>query len=387
MGMISGTSFDAVEALVADLEVQGAALVCDLVEHRSAPYPAALRSAIAAVLPPARCPLEQVCRLDVGIGQFFAEVAKGLADDHGGVDAICSHGQTVFHWVEGAKAMGTLQLGEPAWIAEATGAPVISDVRNRDIAVGGHGAPLASILDVLLLGAAPPLSRASLNLGGIANVTILRPGRPPLAFDTGPANAMLDAMVEKLTDGQAQFDRDGAWAARGRPDEALVNRLLDDPYFSLSPPKSTGKEYFNLSYVMERLSGGTAPEDILASLTQASAQSVADALAPYGVRELVVAGGGARNVTLMSMLASLLPEVDLRLIDEFGVPAAAKEALVFAIIGFFTLSGLSGTVPSCTGGSRPVILGSVTPGRTWPLPMRPSTPPPGHLVVRTPLAR
>ena len=170
VGMISGTSFDAVEAVVADLELDGDVLACDLVEHRSVPYPGAVREAIAAILPPAATTIEQVCQLDVVIGQFFGEVARGLMESHGGVDAICSHGQTVFHWVDGGVAKGTLQLGEPAWIAEATGAVVVSDVRNRDIAAGGHGAPLASLLDVLLLGREPPVVSGSLNLGGIANV-------------------------------------------------------------------------------------------------------------------------------------------------------------------------------------------------------------------------
>ena len=262
IGMISGTSFDAVEALLADIDLEGEVLACSLVEHRSVPYPLAVRNAVAAILPPSPTTIEQVCQLDVAIGQFFADVAGDLADSRGGTDAVCSHGQTVYHWVEGNQAKGTLQLGEPAWIAERTGAAVVSDVRNRDIASGGHGAPLASLLDVLLLGTNPAVVSGSLNLGGIANVTVVGPGRQPIAFDIGPSNALLDASVEWLSDGRRQYDQDGSWAARGTANAALVERLLDDPYFALPPPKSTGKEYFNLDYVRRRLDGiELSPED------------------------------------------------------------------------------------------------------------------------------
>jgi len=368
--MISGTSFDAVEALLVELELDGEVLVCDMVEHRSVPYPSATREAIAALLPPSASTIEQVCRLDVEIGQFFATVAKGLVEHHGPVGAVCSHGQTVYHWVEGDVARGTLQLGEPAWIAELTGAAVVSDVRNRDIACGGQGAPLASLLDVLLLGSHPSATSGSLNLGGIANITVVGPDRPPIAFDIGPANALMDVAVQVLTDGQESFDRDGAWAARGHPDKYLVDRLLDDPYFSLPPPKSTGKEYFNFGYVGRRLPEGRdlTGEDLLASLTVASAEMVAMALRPFHLHELVVAGGGTRNPTLMGELRARLPGVPVRNIDDLGIPEAAKEALVFAVIGFLTLCGIPATIPSCTGAARPSVLGSVTPG-AGPLPV------------------
>jgi anhydro-N-acetylmuramic acid kinase len=389
--MISGTSFDAVEALLADLEVEGTTLVCDLVDHRSVPYPGPLRKAVAAMLPPAATTIEQVCQLDVAIGQFFATVARGIIDDHGEVAAVCSHGQTVFHWVDGGDARGTLQLGQPAWIAESTGATVVSDVRNRDIAAGGHGAPLASLLDVLLFGPDAAATAASLNLGGIANATVVSPGQAPVAFDIGPANALLDATVEWLSGGHETYDHEGAWAAMGTADPGLVGRLLDDPYFSLPAPKSTGKEYFNLGYVTQRLKGEEVrAEDLLASLTAATAESVASALRPYQVAELLVAGGGTRNLTMMRELAARLPGVPLRRTDELGVPEGAKEALVFAVIGFLTLSGLPASVPSCTGAARASVLGSITPGageRAWPVPPASQAPtrPPTRLVVRTPL--
>ncbi|MGH9106422.1 MAG: anhydro-N-acetylmuramic acid kinase [Acidimicrobiales bacterium] len=387
IGITSGTSFDAVEALLADFELAGETVACELVEHRSVPYPAALREAICSMLPPAATTAEQVCRLDVVIGQFFGQVAKALIDKHHGADAVCSHGQTVYHWVEGPSARGTLQLGQPAWIAERTGAVVVSDVRNRDIAAGGQGAPLASLLDAMLFGPKPGTVCGSLNLGGIANITVAFPERDPIAFDIGPANALLDAAVGWLSDGSEQYDRDGAWAARGRVEPGLLGRLLDDPYFALAPPKSTGKEHFNLGYVTSRLGAQTVEaEDLLATLTAATAEMVAAALVPFGLGELLVAGGGTRNLTLMKELRRRLPGPTIRRTDEVGVPEAAKEALLFALIGFFTLSGVPATIPSCTGAAGPRVLGSITPGDgAWPgVPVQ-DGPVPARLVVRSAL--
>lgn len=385
IGMLSGTSYDAVDALVCDLDQDGDTLVCDLVAHRAAPYPESVRAAIAAVLPPASTTIEQVCRLDVAIGRFFGELAADLCAAHGPVDLVCSHGQTVYYWVADDTAQGTLQLGEPAFIAERTGVSVLSDVRNRDIAAGGNGAPLASLIDVLLLGEDGPV-RGSLNLGGIANVTVLGGGTTPIAFDIGPANALIDAVVEWVSDGRAHFDRDGALAAAGQVDPALFAALCDDPYFALAPPKGTGKELFHLGYVTDRLAGRTlAPADLVATVTAATAEIVAAALAPYGLAEVIAAGGGTRNPVLMRELGARLAGVPIRSFDECGVPEAAKEALIFAVVGYLSAHGLPGTVPSCTGAAHPSVLGALTPG-TRPLPLVGGRTAPRRLAVRTPLA-
>lgn len=387
IGMISGTSFDAIEAVAAELELDGPVLVADLRSHISAEYPAELRARIARVLPPAGTTIEEVCRLDTAIGQRFAEVADELARQafEGGADVVCSHGQTVYHWVEGARALGTLQLGQPAFIAERTGATVVADVRARDVAAGGHGAPLASLLDVLLLGSEPDRVRGSLNLGGISNVTVVRPGREAVAYDIGPANALLDAVLADATGGEESFDRGGLRAARGSVDEELLARLLDEPYYTLPPPKSTGKELFHLEYVRERLdTREVALDDLLATLTALTAATVAAELRRLEVADVVAAGGGTRNPTLMAELGRRLAGVPIEPFDRFGIAEAAKEALLFAVIGFLAVHRLPATVPSCTGARHASILGAVTPGRR-PLEVDGDARSPTRLFVRSPL--
>ena len=385
--MISGTSFDAIEALAVDLELDGETVVVDMLEHVSAPWPADLHDAIAAILPPATTTIEQVCRLDTAIGKRFAEVAAEVAERVGGepVEVVCSHGQTVFHWVEQGRAVGTLQLGQPAFIAERTGATVVSDVRTRDVAAGGHGAPLASLVDVLLLGAKPDRVRGSLNLGGISNVTVVGPDREPIAFDIGPASALMDAVVSAATNGRESYDADGRGAARGTVDDELLARFLDEPYYAEAPPKSTGKELFHLGYVQQHVGDRQiALDDLLATLTALSAETIAADLRRLAVAEVVAAGGGTRNPTLMDELARRLPGIPITTIDAYGVAEAAKEALVFALIGFLTVHGLPGAIASCTGASHATVLGSVAPGAR-PLRLTGSATTPTSMRVRTPL--
>ncbi|MER6526837.1 anhydro-N-acetylmuramic acid kinase [Streptomyces sp. NPDC001508] len=365
IGLMSGTSYDAIEAAAADLTLNGDELHLRPLGHLSRPYPGDLRDLIAATLPPASTTTQAVCALDTGIGQAFADAARHALRElcDGAADLVVSHGQTMHHWVEDGIVRGTLQLGQPAWIAEATGLPVVSDLRSRDVTAGGQGAPLVAMTDTLLLRALPG-TPAALNLGGIANVTVVAPGTDPLAFDTGPANALLDAAVRHFTAGAAAYDEDGRRAAAGRTDPDLLAFLLDDPYYRRPAPKSTGKEHFHLPYLHRALDAVPTPrpDDVLATLTRLTAVTVADACRTHGVTELIVSGGGARNPVLMRMITEELPGVPVRPSDALGLPSDAKEALAFAVLGFLTVNGLPGALPSGTGARRATLLGSITPG-------------------------
>ncbi|WP_341977126.1 anhydro-N-acetylmuramic acid kinase [Microbacterium sp. LTA6] len=361
LGLLSGTSHDGIDVTVVDFEERDGALRGTVLHEDSVPYAPELRARLVAALPPAPTTLAEVCELDTLIGQAFAEVAADAAASVGGVDAVCTHGQTVYHWVDGGHARGTLQIGQPAWIAERVGAPVISDVRIRDITVGGHGAPLVSFLDELLLRGRAGVS-AALNLGGIANITVVGP-EGVSAYDVGPANALVDAVVvaEGLND--VGYDDDARIAREGAVDEALLARLLADPYYALAAPKSTGKEHFHLGYVRENLVGREIPvADLVRTLTELTVRTVAQDVRAAGIGFLAVSGGGCHNPLIMEGLRAALPDVAVVLADELGASADSKEAILFALIGWCTLHGVPAVVPGGTGAREPRILGTITPG-------------------------
>lgn len=365
LGMISGTSFDAVDVAAARLTIQDDTIVMVPLGAHSVPYPPEVRQRLVAAMPPNTVTAQDLCTLDTRIGQLFADIARdAIASLAGGrIDLVSSHGQTLYHWTRGREVAGTLQIGQPAWIAEVTGLPVVADLRVRDVAAGGQGAPLTSTLDVMLLDREAPEPRAALNLGGIANITVTGGGHEPNAFDTGPGNALIDVAVQIATDGAQTYDEDGRIAAAGTVDEDLLTRLLDDPYYDLDPPKTTGKEHFHLPYLDEHLAGRTVDADVVATLTAVTAQTVARDCRRLGVREVIASGGGTSNPTLMGMLADRLGgDVALRTIDELGLPTDAKEAYLFALLGFLTVHNLPGVFPSCTGAARASILGAVLPG-------------------------
>ncbi|PXX69397.1 anhydro-N-acetylmuramic acid kinase [Nocardia tenerifensis] len=376
IGLMSGTSIDAIDAVGADIQLRDGTIHVEVAGQLSRAYPESLRAELIAALPPGRVELATVCRLDTAIGQEFAAVADAAAREifGGTADLVASHGQTVYHWVSGGKAYGTLQLGQPAWIAERTGLPVVSDFRSRDIAAGGQGAPLVALFDLLWLAGRPGRS-AALNIGGIANATVT--GAHPVAFDTGPGNALIDAAVESATGGAEHFDRDGERAARGTVDERLLKTLLTEGYYRASPPKTTGKELFNRAYLERVLPDyPLSTDDIVATMTALTSHTVADALAPFEPDEVIVSGGGTRNPALLGMLGERLGKATLCTSDELGLPSSAKEAAAFAVLGFLTVHGLAGSHAECTGATRATVLGSITPGAArLTLPEAPDAPP------------
>ncbi|MGW7192762.1 anhydro-N-acetylmuramic acid kinase, partial [Streptomyces sp. NPDC054838] len=344
IGLMSGTSYDAVDAAAADLRsdpgdgtlhLTPLGMVCE-------PYAEDVRADLAAALPPATTTMADVCRLDTRIGQAFARLAvradRELCDDR--AELIASHGQTVYHWVQDGRVRGTLQLGEPAWIAEGSGCPVVSGFRPRDVAAGGQGAPLVSLVDLMLLRGRPGVP-AALNIGGIANLTVVPPGGDPVAFDTGPGNALIDAAVREVSGGRLAYDEDGALGAAGRVHLPLLERLLHEPYYRMPWPKTTGKELFHHAYLRRAVDAagirGLPPEDLVATLTRLTAATIAAALRPWRATEVFASGGGVRNPTLTAMLRAELGPVALRTSQELGLPAAAKEAYAFAVLGYLTL--------------------------------------------------
>ncbi len=363
LGMISGTSHDGIDVAIVDFEMNDDGLAGRVVHESVSPYLPELRARLIAALPPASTTLAEICELDTLIGQAFAEAAASASESVGGVDAVASHGQTVYHWVDGQHALGTLQIGQPAWIAERLGVPVVSDIRIRDITAGGHGAPLVSFLDDLLLRGHDGPS-AALNLGGISNMTVVA-ADSLVAYDIGPANALIDAVIVDQRLNDLGYDEDAQIGRAGTVDEELLALLLNDPYYDLETPKSTGKEHFHLGYVRAaelELGRSLDPENLVRTLTELTVRTVAADIERAGVGFLAVSGGGCHNPLMLEGIRNALPAVNVVLADELGAPSDSKEAIAFAIIGWCTLHGVPATVPGGTGASGPRVLGTITPG-------------------------
>ena len=377
----TGTSADDLDVAVVDLGLEDTNVSMETVLWRSHPWPDELREQILAVLPPATTSAAALCFLDQRIGQAVADaVETTIAMLDRPPHLVVSPGQTVFHDVRDGLCLGTLQIGQPAWVAERTGLPVISDLRARDVAAGGLGAPLASTLDALWL-AAPGGPRAALDLGGIAHVTIVRDeGEPVLAWDTGPATCLLDVAAARVTDGRQTRDDDGRLAGAGTVVTSLLDQLLEHPHFTVAPPVSAGREAFSAGYLDDVLGrhGEVAGPDLLATLTELTAHSVARALRPHGVTGVVVSGGGVHNPALMAALRRRLDGVRVVVSDELGIPADAKEAVMWALLGFLTWHGVPGTILA-TGTETPRVLGRITPGAE---PLR--LPPPANAYHKQP---
>ncbi|WP_132998745.1 anhydro-N-acetylmuramic acid kinase [Luteimonas arsenica] len=364
LGLISGTSADGIDAALVDFDGDGAGARPALRFARTYAWDPALRERLVALgQQDAHLTLDEVGELDVAIGQAFADAAlSALADasmEAAGVAAIGSHGQTLRHRPHGALPF-SLQLGCAATIAERTGITTVAGFRARDVAAGGHGAPLVPALHAALLHERGE-SRAVLNLGGIANFTLLPASGPVRGFDTGPANGLMDAWCLRHR-GEA-YDRGGAFAASGQVDEALLARLLDEAWFALPPPKSTGRDQFHLGWVEARLAGGESPADVQATLLALTARSVADALRATqpDTARVIACGGGVHNAALMAALAAGLPQMTVESSAAHGLDPDAIEAMAFAWLARETLAGRPGNLASVTGAGGPRILGAIHP--------------------------
>ena len=374
IGLICGTSLDAIDAALVDIQPSVEGLKLSLLAFAMQPYDSVLGEQVRRLLPPNTGSTADVCAVNVGLGEAFAAAALALVTEAAvpieSVDLVASHGQTVYHQIGTGQPRSTLQLGAPAVIAERTGCTVVADFRSRDIAAGGHGAPLVPYLDQLLFGD-KNVARAAQNIGGMGNVTYLPPDGQVLAFDTGPGNVLIDEAVRLLTHGAATFDRDGRMAASGTVDETLLNVWLRHPFFRLPPPKSTGREVWGSRearrYVAQARTALLSDADTIATLTALTARSIAHAYRTFlgRVDEAIVGGGGARNPVLLAMLRAALPGTKVTTTDAFGLSADAKEAVAFAVLGYATIHGWPSNVPSATGAARPVVLGSITPGRAY----------------------
>lgn len=363
IGLMSGTSLDGIDAALVDIHPRGEAYAVKLRRFESVPFEAILRDELLDVLPPNNGSVQRLAQLHKDLGDAYARVARTVAQS-AKVGFIASHGQTVWH---DGRAGVTLQMGSPFAIREALHATVCFDFRSADTAAGGHGAPLVAHVDALLL-RDDNENRVALNLGGIANVTLLRAGAPAEeapAFDTGPANMLLDRFVSERTRNASAFDRDGALAAQGRVDEALLAAMLTDEYFAEDPPKTTGRERFGAQFLAryaDRLAR-LSIEDGAATLAELTVTSIADGIARAGFSDarVIVSGGGARNRTLLARLAARLDRARVETSDAMGIPADAKEAIAFAVLGYETLRGRAGNVPAATGARHAAVLGAIAP--------------------------
>ncbi len=379
VGLMTGTSADAVDAILVDFHGAGLEATHEVIAYRETPLPDTLRREVLELAAADRWEPERMMRLDADLGECYAESVRellsGASVAPGSVDAIGMHGQTLRHLPRSKTSSGALtwQAGSAPILAERTGLRVVSDFRRRDAAAGGEGAPLVPIADWWCF-RSDRQSRVLLNLGGMANVTHLPAGGGldlVRAFDTGPGNAVLDALISLSTAGLARHDDGGRMAMNGRVHEGLLSELLSDPFFMIAPPRSTGREHFGEPYAIhvQRIAEdlGLSIADTLATATELTAASVVDAIERFlrpqgGVDAVYVSGGGVRNACLMLALRRRLDGTPIDRVDVLGVDASSKEALAFALLAHLTLAGEAGNVPGATGARRRVVLGTVTPG-------------------------
>jgi anhydro-N-acetylmuramic acid kinase len=371
-GIMSGTSLDGIDVAVVD--IHGLRHISTAAFH-STPYPKRVRDALLGVSN-ANTHTATISRLNFALGELYAravlETCRLKRIPLGSVNLIGCHGQTIYHESDPVPFLGlavpnTMQIGEAAVIAELTGIPVVSDFRPRDIAAGGRGAPLVPYVDYLLY-RSRSRGRVALNIGGIANVTAIPPlARPEdvIAFDTGPGNMVIDALVSEYTRGKASFDRGGRIARQAAVNRALLDDLLRQPYYRAAPPKSAGREQYGAAFVERLLATGLPLPNLIATATALTAAAVAQGIERFvrprlRVDELIVSGGGAHNPAIMAHLAALLPETALACSSDFGVNVDAKEAIAFAVLAYETWRRRPANLPSATGARHPVVLGKLS---------------------------
>lgn len=378
-GVMSGTSADGIDVALVQIAPERGHPKLTFLAHEGFPYPAALRHSVLAAMNAQSISTAELARLNWRLGLEYAEAVHATAKKHRvKLELIGCHGQTLYHQARVEKYTGkafacTWQLGEPATIAAAIGAPVVSNFRPADMVAGGQGAPLVSLLDYVHF-ADKKHGRVLQNIGGIANLTAMPAGRSiddVVAFDTGPGNMVIDALAQELFG--KKYDRNGAIAARGTVLTQVLKQMLNDAYFRLKPPRTAGREQYGREYAARFLKEcqehSKKPEDALATATALTAETIAQSYRQFVRRRMqgakvdyIISGGGARNATLMKMLASRLEPLGCTLAtsEDFGMPAEAKEAAAFALLAWMSWHQLPGNVPAATGAKRPMILGQVT---------------------------
>lgn len=388
VGLMSGTSVDAIDAALVRISntADGQRRQVSLLAQQATPYDPALLRAIFDLFPPHPGTVARLAQLDMLVGEAFAAATLALLAQAGvapaAVDLIGSHGQTIWHDPHPTAndlpaAPATVQIGSGPVIAARTGITTVYDFRSADLALGGEGAPLVPYVDYLLFGDQESL--ALQNIGGIGNVTVITANQGPggvYAFDTGPGNMLIDALMVLISNGEQHYDRDGALAASGTVNDTLLADALEAPFFARKPPKSTGREEFGEPFAAEFLtkgqSLGLSNADIVATATALTARSIADAyrrfvLPQTALSTVLLCGGGAHNRTLRYLLAAALAPLPVADVGSRGLSADAKEAAAFAVLAYETAFGRPGSFPSTTGTAQPALIGSFAPGRNWRL--------------------
>jgi len=355
----------------------------EIIEFETYPYKEEIRELIFDASKEQTGRVDKICQLNFTLGKLFADAAGQIAEKSSipisDIDIIGSHGQTIYHISSlkekaDKKVRSTLQIAEPSIIAQETGVTTVADFRTRDIAAGGEGAPLVPYADFILFGK-DGIGRAVQNIGGIANVTFLPAGcsiNEIIAFDNGPGNMIIDRFAEIITEGKLKYDKDGELASKGKLNQDLLERLCSHPYLSIPPPKSTGREDFGIQFsdnLYEELKRDNVDFlDTITTVTVFTAKSISDSYRKYiqpsyKLSEVVMSGGGVYNPILFQFLKEYLENINIRKVEEFGIPSDAKEALAFAILANETICGNPGNVPSATGARERVVLGKIIPGR------------------------